>query len=146
MHKITDVDEMAMTATCSVCGPDVALTKRYKGHGKVQLACRVKQSERWARQNRKTTKRSGKRVPGYRLVVQEIIDLGLCQRCGFSAEHPVQLEVDHIVPVKLGGSLMDRENLQVLCCNCHKLKTHGAHGPSVLEGEICPASSTPTAM
>lgn len=32
-------------------------------------------------------------------------------------------EVDHIVPIALGGEMWDIENLQILCHNCHKKKT-----------------------
>jgi 5-methylcytosine-specific restriction endonuclease McrA len=32
------------------------------------------------------------------------------------------LEVDHIVPVRLGGTPVI-ENAQVLCANCHSIKT-----------------------
>ena len=43
-----------------------------------------------------------------------------CERCGFVAEHPSQLDVDHIDGNKLNG---DPSNLQTLCANCHRLKT-----------------------
>lgn len=43
-----------------------------------------------------------------------------CERCGFIAEDPVQLDVDH----KNGNSSDNRaRNLQTLCSNCHRLKT-----------------------
>lgn len=35
----------------------------------------------------------------------------------------VQLEVDHIVAVSLGGEMWDKKNLRVLCSDCHKVKT-----------------------
>ena len=33
------------------------------------------------------------------------------------------LEVDHIKAVALGGEMWDKDNLQVLCSKCHKIKT-----------------------
>ena len=41
-----------------------------------------------------------------------------CENCGKYAR-----EVDHIVPLHAGGSLMNRENLQLLCRRCHLTKT-----------------------
>ena len=47
------------------------------------------------------------------------IDL-LCSICGFTSEYRCQFDVDHI-----DGNHSDDspENLQVLCANCHRLKT-----------------------
>jgi len=41
-----------------------------------------------------------------------------CVKCGRQAS-----EVDHIVPIALGGSMFDLNNLQSLCSECHKWKT-----------------------
>ena len=43
-----------------------------------------------------------------------------CSRCGFADRRA--LEVDHIIPVRLGGTPVP-ENAQVLCANCHCIKT-----------------------
>jgi 5-methylcytosine-specific restriction endonuclease McrA len=44
----------------------------------------------------------------------------ICERCGFVPEDTCQLDIDH-----RNGNPFDRsrENLQVLCANCHRLKT-----------------------
>lgn len=44
-----------------------------------------------------------------------------CNNCGFIALHPCQLDIDHIDGNKRNHS---EENLQTLCANCHRLKTH----------------------
>jgi len=43
-----------------------------------------------------------------------------CEFCGFVPMHPCQLDVDHIDGNHKNSS---RDNLQVLCANCHRLKT-----------------------
>ena len=43
-----------------------------------------------------------------------------CERCGFVAEHPSQLDVDHIDGNRLNN---DPSNYMTLCANCHRLKT-----------------------
>lgn len=43
-----------------------------------------------------------------------------CEKCDFIAEHPIQLDVDHIDGNHKNNS---PDNLQTLCANCHRLKT-----------------------
>ena len=45
----------------------------------------------------------------------------VCELCGFVPVHKSQLDVDHI-----DGNHQNNEqdNLQTLCANCHRLKTH----------------------
>ncbi|MBN1157397.1 HNH endonuclease [Candidatus Woesearchaeota archaeon] len=33
------------------------------------------------------------------------------------------LDVDHIIPVRMGGHLFDKKNLRTLCKECHKKKS-----------------------
>ena len=44
-----------------------------------------------------------------------------CESCGFIPVHRVQLDVDHIDG---NHNNNDLNNLQTLCANCHRLKTH----------------------
>ena len=45
-----------------------------------------------------------------------------CNRCKETI-HPDCFDIDHIVERQDGGSDTCRENLQALCCNCHRKKT-----------------------
>jgi 5-methylcytosine-specific restriction endonuclease McrA len=44
-----------------------------------------------------------------------------CEKCGFIAEHQMQLDIDHIDG---NHENEDVSNLQTLCANCHRLKTY----------------------
>ena len=44
-----------------------------------------------------------------------------CEHCDFKPVHISQLDVDHIDGDRFNN---DPANLQTLCANCHRLKTH----------------------
>ena len=44
-----------------------------------------------------------------------------CEKCDFIPKHMCQLDVDHIDGNKKNNEIL---NLQTLCANCHRLKTH----------------------
>lgn len=44
-----------------------------------------------------------------------------CEEFGFKAEHPCQLDVDHIDGNRENAT---PSNFRTLCANCHRLKTH----------------------
>ena len=49
----------------------------------------------------------------------------LCQFCGKGGKNsPWILEVDHIIPVSMGGS-DHPDNLRLLCVRCHDFRHHG---------------------
>jgi hypothetical protein len=56
-----------------------------------------------------------------------------CSNCKFIAEHSCQLDVDHIDGDKNNN---DKSNIQTLCANCHRLKTHQS-------GDFVPKSYRP---
>lgn len=66
-------------------------------------SARVIRTERWKRVRVEVLKR----------------DNWQCVQCGARG----QLEVDHIIPVRDGGSEYDPANLQTLCKQCHAVKT-----------------------
>lgn len=47
-----------------------------------------------------------------------------CRKCGKPNLQNGDQEVDHIIPVSLGGDNFDLKNLQTLCHECHVDKTH----------------------
>lgn len=47
----------------------------------------------------------------------------LISKAKFNIEGNRRPEIDHIIPVALGGTTLGFENLQLLCCECHKTKT-----------------------
>ena len=48
-------------------------------------------------------------------------DFYACRICGTKADNTKQLEIDHIIPVKKGGT-NDEDNLWVLCLECNRGK------------------------
>jgi 5-methylcytosine-specific restriction endonuclease McrA len=66
-------------------------------------------------------------VAGIRRLVREEQG-GTCARCGqlvhtFSATDGPHYILDHIRPIAMGGDQWARDNLQVLCGRCNKIKT-----------------------
>lgn len=65
-----------------------------------------------------------------RAIIEEDFDPELTD-----SDNPVQTErtvvlhwtVDHIIPIGLGGAELDIDNLQLLCPECNKVKTHYDH-------------------
>ena len=62
------------------------------------------------------------------LRAQFVIEQGLkCNDCGITNDNPSFFDLDHIIPFRFTNFktrwfLRDRENLQVLCPNCHRIK------------------------
>jgi hypothetical protein len=103
VHRLSNINLHAMTATCESCGP-VSIWMKNQGHG--QLMPRCKNAElRWH-------KRNGRHH--YRPQVGD-----KCERCGFVAVVVDQLDVHH----KDGNRKHNRPaNLETLCANCHRLE------------------------
>lgn len=67
------------------------------------------------------------------------IEKKVCQRCGFVAENPCQLDIHH-----LDGNHLNNisENLFVLCANCHRLE-HCKISPSNSRRVVHPLDGGP---
>jgi hypothetical protein len=98
---MSNLDLKELTGDCLECGPGV---KIYRSGNRVRCRATYHPS------NRTTLNRRRK------LAAEKM----KCDRCGFRAVHMCQLDVDHID----GDWTVDEENLQVLCANCHRLKTY----------------------
>jgi 5-methylcytosine-specific restriction protein A len=69
------------------------------------------------------------------LSTRERLDLflsaqGRCQRCGWALTPGTRWEVDHVIPLALGGRNA-ADNMQVLCSPCHGGKTHRHDVPAI---------------
>ena len=61
---------------------------------------------------------TGRPAAWFRLTRQAVRALLRCAVCGAPAD-----EMDHVVPVSEGGSMLDPDNIQPLCRRCHAKKT-----------------------
>lgn len=117
--------------TCGKCGIRKnysAFTRRGKGRpGEYQNECKQCRSEQQRLSKRKTSA----------LVKRWKLMKG-CAHCDFKAKHSCQLDIDHIKPKRSKGNDRQAVNTswsrsrlkeelskcQVLCANCHRLKTY----------------------
>jgi len=104
-HKLTSIDEEARTALCSVCG-------------QTKIKLRDKNRPISSRYRCKAVYKRNIINSQYPYAVHKKNN---CQKCGFIPVHISQLDVDHIDGDRWNN---DPSNLQTLCANCHRLKTH----------------------
>lgn len=99
---MSNLDLDTLTGDCASCGR-VKLKKKQSGY-----RCKISEA-RW--------KYAGKRKDtSYQLYKEST-----CSKCGFVPVDSCQLDVDHIDNNKDNN---ERSNLQTLCANCHRLKSH----------------------
>ena len=55
---------------------------------------------------------------------------GRCERCGWALAPGTRWDIDHVIPLALGGR-DQADNLQVLCAACHGGKTHRIDVPAI---------------
>lgn len=129
-HILSSVDAESRTANCSVCGP-VKITSQgirsNKSGDKKRWGCstRINESRGERRKVRDHwTYNKNRQYLCYRLTY--------CENCGFVALDLCQLDVDHIDGDHHNNN---PDNLQTLCANCHRLKTHR---PDLFEGGTMP--------
>jgi 5-methylcytosine-specific restriction endonuclease McrA len=115
-HRLSNVDPLTKTATCAVCGPVAIL--RHQTTWRCRTAKRARKyvsPEAKARRILKGREYAREKRKPYRVALDT-----KCARCGFVAEHPCQLDIDHIDEDHTNDA---PANLQTLCANCHRLKT-----------------------
>jgi len=125
-HVLSDLDKASLRATCAICGTVRVVYKPRKDEYRCAVRSReVKQAARKRRHLSQVPRETP--LPGTRKYRTSTIyrahKADTCSRCGFVAEHPCQLDVDHIER-RADGGLHDPANLQTLCANCHRLKSH----------------------
>lgn len=105
-HRLSEINEENRTGICSVCGPTKIKT----------------------RDARMSTLKSKYRC--YAVYRRNVVNSryphaahkkDYCEHCQFRPVHSSQLDVDHIDGDRYNN---DPANLQTLCANCHRLKTH----------------------
>jgi 5-methylcytosine-specific restriction endonuclease McrA len=74
-----------------------------------------------------------------RIRAEMIASVLQCPQCGRRLDRsgprgPATPTVDHIVPLKLGGSPFDRANLRVLCMSCNSKSGGGLRRPTPRPG------------
>jgi len=105
-HSLSEIDEQARTGICSVCGPT-----------KIKLRDKKRKNLNGRYKCKAVYKKSQRKL----LYPYSVHKKDYCQQCGFNPVHISQLDVDHIDGDRWNN---DPFNLQTLCANCHRLKTH----------------------
>ncbi len=105
-HRLSEVNETLRTGVCSICGP----TKVKIRDGRLKS---VTSKYRCYAVYKRTIIKN--RYP------YAVHKKDYCEHCNFKPVHISQLDVDHIDGDRYNN---DPSNLQTLCANCHRLKTH----------------------
>ena len=105
-HSLTEINEADRTGICSVCGP---IKIKLRDGKKQTLNAKWRCYTKWKQSYNKA------------LYPYAVHKKDKCEHCGFTPVHSSQLDVDHIDGDRWNN---DPVNLQTLCANCHRLKTH----------------------
>lgn len=118
--KLIKPEPRHIRGVCVTCGKNPQ--KKISGKESYNAECtacnykRYEKPETRLKRLEADSKRVIARNRSYRSVVGD-----QCEKCGFIPEHKCQLDVDHIDE---NHSNNNPSNLQTLCANCHRLKSH----------------------
>ena len=106
VHRLSQRDPEKQTAVCASCGPVRIKLWNYGPQNGRRWRCAGYIKQRYEKKNGRNTGKYQK--------------LDYCEKCGFKADDPVQLDIDHRDSNRRNG---DKSNLWTLCANCHRLIT-----------------------
>jgi hypothetical protein len=113
IHRLSDINISSFTANCQSCGT-VRIISKPRINNKRGWVCQKAKQKR----NRKSAKKTGK-TKYYKKSYQKHPKY-ICVMCGFMPEDPCQMDIDHIDGNHKNNN---KDNLQALCSNCHRLKS-----------------------
>jgi 5-methylcytosine-specific restriction endonuclease McrA len=106
---------------CEECGTNKVMTRGLsKKDGRVLFKKKCYTCSGHYSRRKEKGENFGSRQRPYKEAIIRKKETMTCERCGFKAEDPCQLDIDHIDG---NHSNNDPSNHQVLCANCHRLKT-----------------------
>lgn len=120
IHRYRKLESPDVRGICVRCNKNPQKPK--SGGLKFSSICRQCDKELYSKDKEKerirerTKIRNKKKAKPYKVFKKDH-----CESCGFIPVHSCQLDVDH-----KNGDHQDNtpDNLQTLCANCHRLKTH----------------------
>lgn len=83
----------------------------------------------------RTEKHEGYAMSWWKMYSYQLRATTPCNHCG-KITKPKDSAVDHIIPVRFGGSFDDKRNHQVLCSQCHNKKTAKEKTRPTVEAEL----------
>jgi len=113
IHRLENIDIVNETADCIKCG-NVRIINKPRNKGKRGWICQKAKQQR----NHKSAKKTGKTrfyKKSYKKHPKPI-----CVMCGFIPKDPCQMDIDHTDGNHKNNN---KDNLQALCANCHRLKS-----------------------
>ena len=113
IHRLENIDIVNETADCINCG-NVRIINKPRNKEKRGWICQKAKQQR----NHRSAKKTGK-TRFYKKSYKKH-SKPVCVMCGFIPKDPCQMDIDHIDGNHKNNN---KDNLQALCANCHRLKS-----------------------